>query len=54
MARASPDARRGHLLAPDKLATAMDTMGAAIDTVGGRFTMHYVTVVVTASRTTTA
>lgn len=38
-------------LPSDKLATVLDTIGAAIDAVGGRFTMHYVTVVVTTTRT---
>jgi SAM-dependent methyltransferase len=38
-------------LAPDKLAEVLEGAGAAIDAIGGSFTMQYATVVVTASRT---
>jgi SAM-dependent methyltransferase len=38
-------------LPPDDLARALDVVGTAIDAVGGRFTMRYRTVVVTAART---
>jgi SAM-dependent methyltransferase len=38
-------------LPPGKQAAVLAGVGAAIDAVGGRFTMHYATVVATASRT---
>jgi SAM-dependent methyltransferase len=38
-------------LAPDKLADVLEGAGAAIDAIGGSFTMQYATVAVTASRT---
>jgi hypothetical protein len=38
-------------LPPDKLAEVLDGVGAAIDTMGGSFTMPYTTVAVTAART---
>ena len=38
-------------LPPDKLAEVLEGVGAAIDAMGGSFTMHYATVVVTAART---
>jgi SAM-dependent methyltransferase len=38
-------------LPSDKLAKVLEGVGAAIDAVGGGFTMHYTTVVVTAART---
>jgi SAM-dependent methyltransferase len=43
----------GHLtlLPPDKLATVLDSVGAAIDAAGGSLTMSYTTVAVTAVRT---
>jgi hypothetical protein len=42
----------GHnLLPPDKLQELMAGIGAAVDTVGGSFTMAYTTVVLTAART---
>ncbi len=41
-------------LPPDKLAEVLDSVGAAIDAMGGSFTMPYITVVVTAARTSTA
>lgn len=41
-------------LPPDKLATVLEGVGAAIDTMGGSFTMPYTTVAVTAARTSTA
>ena len=31
------------LLGPDEIATVLDAVGAAIDSLGGEFTMHYVT-----------
>jgi SAM-dependent methyltransferase len=37
-------------LPPDKLALVQEAVGAAIDALGGRFTMHYTTVAVTAAR----
>jgi SAM-dependent methyltransferase len=37
-------------LPPDKLALILDEVGAAIDALGGAFTMRYATVVVTATR----
>jgi SAM-dependent methyltransferase len=37
-------------LPPDKLAALRTAMGAAIDTMGGTFTMPYLTVVITAAR----
>ena len=40
-------------LAPDKLAQVLDTVGAAIDNMGGSFAMPYTTVAVTAIRTIT-
>jgi hypothetical protein len=44
---------RGSLtqLPPDGLAEVLESVGAAIDAMGGRFTMSYATVVVTAART---
>jgi SAM-dependent methyltransferase len=36
---------------PDKLCEVLDGVGAAIDAIGGSFTMRYTTVVVTATRT---
>ena len=36
---------------PDRLAKVLEGVGAAVDTVGGRFTMSYTTVAVTTSRT---
>jgi SAM-dependent methyltransferase len=46
----------GHfnLLPPDKLATVLDGVGAAIDAMGGSLTMSYTTVAVTALRTRAA
>ena len=41
-------------LPPDKLAEVLEDVGAAIDTMGGSFTMPYTTVAVTAARTSTA
>src|SRR5271165_2854424 len=42
----------GHnLMAPDKLAELLAGIGLAVDKAGGGFTMHYITVVVTAART---
>ncbi|WP_438295617.1 class I SAM-dependent methyltransferase [Streptomyces sp. HUAS TT7] len=41
-------------LAPDKLAEVVRAAGAAVDTLGGSFTMRYATVAVSATRTTTA
>ena len=41
-------------LPPDKLAEVLVGVGAAIDTMGGTFTMPYTTVAVTAVRTSTA
>ncbi len=38
-------------LPPDKLAEVLEGVGAAIDAMGGSFTMHYATVAVTAART---
>jgi SAM-dependent methyltransferase len=38
-------------LPPDKLARVLEGVGATIDALGGSFTMHYTTVVVTAART---
>lgn len=38
-------------LPSDKLAEVLEGVGAAIDAMGGSFTMHYATVVVTAART---
>lgn len=37
-------------LAPDKVAEVLDSVGAAIDAMGGTFTMSYVTLAVTAAR----
>jgi SAM-dependent methyltransferase len=39
-----------NLLPPDKLAQVLDSVGAAIDAMGGSFTMPYTTVAVTAKR----
>ncbi len=39
-------------LPPDKLAEVLEGTGAAIDAMGGSFTVHYTTVAVTAARTT--
>ena len=41
-------------LPPGKQAEVLAGVGAAIDAVGGQFTMHYATVVATASRTSAA
>jgi SAM-dependent methyltransferase len=41
-------------LPPDRLAEVLAGIGAAIDAVGGSFTMHYTTVAVTAARTSAA
>ena len=41
-------------LPPDKLAEVLEGIGAAIDAVGGGFTMRYATVAVTAARTDAA
>jgi SAM-dependent methyltransferase len=41
-------------LPPDKLAQVQEGVGAAIDALGGSFTMHYTTVAVTAARAGTA
>ena len=38
----------------DKLAEVLEGVGAAIDAMGGSFTMAYTTVAVTAARTSTA
>jgi SAM-dependent methyltransferase len=38
-------------LPPDKLAEVAEGVGAAIDTLGGQFTMQYTTVTITATRT---
>ncbi|MGP3990491.1 class I SAM-dependent methyltransferase [Streptomyces sp. 3N207] len=38
-------------LLPDRLAQVLDAVGAAIDAIGGSFTMPYTTVAVTAART---
>jgi SAM-dependent methyltransferase len=38
-------------LAPDQLATVLDAVGSAIDSIGGGFTMHYVTLAAAATRT---
>lgn len=38
-------------LPPDKLTEVLEGVGAAIDAMGGGFTMHYATVAVTAART---
>ena len=44
----------GHLnlFPPDKLPMVLQEVGAAIDAIGGSFTMAYNTVAVTATRTT--
>jgi SAM-dependent methyltransferase len=49
-------ATHGHLnlLRRDKLATVLQSVGAAIDAMGGSFTMPYTTVAVTAARTSAA
>lgn len=39
-------------LPPDKTAVILDAVGAAIDTLGGRFTMHYTTLATTTTTTT--
>jgi hypothetical protein len=39
-----------NLFEPDKLATVLQRVGAAIDAMGGSVTMRYTTVVVTAAR----
>ncbi len=41
-------------LPSDKLAEVLEGVGAAIDAMGGSFTMHYTTVAVTAARTSAA
>ena len=41
-------------LPSDKLAEVLEGVGAAIDAMGGSFTMHYTTVAVTATRTSAA
>jgi hypothetical protein len=38
-------------LTPDQMRDALAGIGAAIDAVGGSFTMHFATVAVTAART---
>jgi SAM-dependent methyltransferase len=38
-------------LAPDQLATVLEAVGTAIDSIGGGFTMHYVTLAAAATRT---
>ena len=38
-------------LAPDQLATVLEAVGATIDSIGGGFTMKYVTLAVAATRT---
>jgi hypothetical protein len=38
---------------PDKLAEVLDCVGAAIDTIGGRFTMTYTTLAATARTSAT-
>ncbi|MFC4536369.1 class I SAM-dependent methyltransferase [Sphaerisporangium dianthi] len=38
-------------LPPDELAQVLEAVGAAIDAIGGGFTMHYTTVAITAART---
>jgi len=38
-------------LAPDQLATVLEAVGSAIDSIGGGFTMHYVTLAAAATRT---
>ncbi len=37
-------------LAPDQLATVLEAVGGAIDSIGGGFTMHYVTLAAAATR----
>jgi hypothetical protein len=37
------------LLGPDEVATVLDTVGAAIDSLGGEFTMQYVTLAAAAT-----
>jgi hypothetical protein len=37
-------------LAPDKLATVLESVGTAIDAIGGGFTMQYVTLAAAATR----
>lgn len=37
-------------LAPDEIATVLDAVGTAIDSIGGGFTMHYVTLAVAAAK----
>ncbi len=49
-----PTHGRLNLLPPDKLATVLEGVGAAIDAMGGSLTMSYTTVAVTASRTRAA
>ena len=41
-------------LAPDKLAEVLREAGAAVDALGGGFTMRYATVALTTARTTAA
>ncbi|MEV0581013.1 methyltransferase domain-containing protein [Streptomyces sp. NBC_01463] len=41
-------------LAPDRLAGILDAVGRAIDSLGGRFTMHFTTLAATAVRTGTS
>jgi hypothetical protein len=38
------------VLPPEQLATVLDTVGAAIDSIGGAFTMQYVTLATAANR----
>jgi SAM-dependent methyltransferase len=37
-------------LAPDQLATVLEAVGSAIDSIGGGFTMHYVTLAIAATK----
>jgi len=48
-----PTAAGHSQIPPAKLAELLAGIGAAIDAVGGSFTMHYLTVAVTAARTVT-
>ena len=50
MAGPDPHPARLTRLPPEQLAAVLDGVGAAIDALGGRFTMPYATVAVTASR----
>ncbi|MFF4535029.1 hypothetical protein [Streptomyces aureus] len=42
--------RAGSGSAPDRSAAVLDEVGAAVDALGGRFTMPYTTVALTAPR----